>query len=127
MSSRHFLLDEGPSPSTETCQNRTAFRSIKPIISSQFHLPIRPINHNFFKKCQKPGVMNDDQLTLSDHIAKSAQVLQICFYSTSRRSGPFFRNMLHNSFFKLLFSPGWTIAMLSFLMSRKECTLHLCL
>ncbi len=33
-------------------------------------------------------------------------------YSTSRRSGPFFRNMLHNSLFKLLFCQGWTIAML---------------
>ncbi len=34
-------------------------------------------------------------------------------YSTSRRSGPFFRNMLHNALFKLLFCLGWTIAMLS--------------
>ncbi len=34
-------------------------------------------------------------------------------YSTSRRSGPFSRNMLHNSLFKLLFCPDLTIAMLS--------------
>ncbi len=34
-------------------------------------------------------------------------------YSTSWISGPFFWNMLHNSLFKLLLCPGWTIAMLS--------------
>ncbi len=34
-------------------------------------------------------------------------------YLTSRRSGPFFWNMLHNSLFRLLFCPDWTIAMLS--------------
>ncbi len=34
-------------------------------------------------------------------------------YTILGRSGPFFQNMLHNSLFKLLFCPGWTIAMLS--------------
>uniref|UniRef100_A0A672T5Y9 Small G protein signaling modulator 1-like n=1 Tax=Sinocyclocheilus grahami TaxID=75366 RepID=A0A672T5Y9_SINGR len=48
-------------------------------------------------------------VSFCDHIAKTADLL----YSTSRRSGAFFRNMLHNSLFKLLFCPGWTIAMLS--------------
>ncbi len=34
-------------------------------------------------------------------------------YTTLGRSGPFFRNMQHNSLFKLLFCPDWAIAMLS--------------
>ncbi len=51
--------------------------------------PVRHINHNSFKNSQKPWMI-DDQLTL-------------------RRSGPFFRNMLHNSLFKLMFFPGWLL------------------
>ncbi len=54
MSNIHFLLDEGPSPSTQPCQDRTACGSIKPIFSSQFHHPFRHINHNSFKNSQKP-------------------------------------------------------------------------
>ncbi len=53
------------------------------------------------------GVVIDDQLTFSDHIAKTARSSRL-LYSTFRRLGPFFRNMLH-SLFKLLFCPGWTI------------------
>ncbi len=87
---------------SQPCQDRTACGSSKPIISSQFHHPVRHINHNSFKNSQNLGVVIDDQLTLSDLL-----------YSTSRISGPFFRNMLHNSLFKLLFCPGWTIAVLS--------------
>ncbi len=81
LSNRHLLLDEGPSPSTQPCRDRTACGSIKPIGTSQFHLPVRHINHNS---------------TI-----------------TSTISGPFFQNMFQNSLFKLLFCPGWTIAMLS--------------
>ncbi len=107
-----FLLDEGPSPSTQTCQDRTACGSIKPIVSSQFHHPVRHINHNSFKNSQKPwryDWWSADFLTALQKLPSPADLL----YSTSRRSGPFFRNMLHNSLFKLLFCPGWTIAMLS--------------
>ncbi len=53
LSNRHFLLDEGPSPSTQPCQNRTACGWSKPIVSSQFHHPARHINHNSFKNSQK--------------------------------------------------------------------------
>ncbi len=53
MSNRHFLLDEGPSPLTQPCQERTACGSIKPITSSQFYHPVRLI-HNSFKHSQKP-------------------------------------------------------------------------
>ncbi len=54
LSNRHFFLDEGPSPSTQPCQDRTACGSIKPIVSSQFNHPFRHINHNSFKNSQKP-------------------------------------------------------------------------
>ncbi len=54
LSNRHFLLDEGPSPSTQPCQDRTACGFSKPIVSSQFHHPVRLINHNSFKNSQKP-------------------------------------------------------------------------
>ncbi len=64
------------------------------------------------KTARNLGVMIDDQLTFSDHIAKLPGPADL-LYSTSRRSGTFFGNMLHSSLFKLLFCPGWTIAMLS--------------
>ncbi len=35
MSNRHFMLDEGPSPSTQLCLDRAACGSIKTIVSSQ--------------------------------------------------------------------------------------------
>ncbi len=54
LSNRHFLLDEGSSPSTQPRQDRTACGSIKPFVSSQFHHPVRHINHNSFKNSQKP-------------------------------------------------------------------------
>ncbi len=44
------------------------------------------------KTAKNLGVMIDDLLTFSDHIAKTDLL-----YLTSRRSGPFFRNMLHNT------------------------------
>ncbi len=34
---------------TQPCQDRTACGSIKPIVSSQFHHPVRHINHNAIK------------------------------------------------------------------------------
>ncbi len=61
------------------------------------------------KTARNLGVMIDDQLTTLLKLPGPADLL----YSTLRRPGPFFLNMLHNSLFKLLFCPGWTIAMLS--------------
>ncbi len=79
MSNRLFLLNEA-SPSTQPCQDRTACGSIKPIVSSQFHQPVRHINHKSFKNSQKQlksaqKVMIDDQLIFSDHIAGPADLL----------------------------------------------------
>ncbi len=62
------------------------------------------------KTAQNLGVMIDwlSQTTLPK-LPGPADLL----YLTSRRSGLFFRNMIHNSLFTLLFCSGWTIAMLS--------------
>ncbi len=85
LSNRHFLLDEGPSPSTQPCQDRTACGSIKPIVSSQFHHPVRHINHNSFKNSQKPL-----ELWLMINWLSQTTLLKLpgpadLLYSTSRR------------------------------------------
>ncbi len=54
--------------------------------------------------------MLNDQLNLSDHIAKTARSFIFALFNIKKRSGPFFQNMLQNSLFKLLFCPDWTIA-----------------
>ncbi len=84
LSNRHFLLDEGPPPLTQPCQDRTACGSIKPTVSSQFHHSVRHINHNSFKNNQKLGVMIDDQLTFSDHIAKTAQSCRFSVFNIKK-------------------------------------------
>ncbi len=94
----------------------TTLLCIKPIVSSQFHHPVGHINHNSFKNSQKSWQL---WLMISWHSQTTLPKLPgpaDLLYLTSRRSGPFFQDMLHNSSFKLLFSPGWTIAMLSWLV-----------
>ncbi len=61
------------------------------------------------KTARNLGVMIDDQLTTLLKLPGPADLL----YTILRRSGPFFLNMQHNSLFKLVFCPDWTIAMLS--------------
>ncbi len=56
------------------------------------------------KTARNLGVVIDDKLNCSNHIAKTAW---------SCRLGPFSRNMQHISLFKLLFCPDLTIVMLS--------------
>ncbi len=79
MSNRHFLLDGGPSPSTQTCQDRTACGSIKPIVSSQFHHPFRHINHNSFKNSQKSWSYDWWSADFLRPRCQNCPVLQICF------------------------------------------------
>ncbi len=88
---RHFLLDEGPSPSTQPCQDRTACGSIKPIVSSQFHHPVRLINHNSFINRQKPWSYDWLISSLSQTTMLKLPGPADLLYSTSRSSGPFFR------------------------------------
>ncbi len=106
MSSRHFMLDEGPSPS------RTARGFSKPIVSSQFHLPIRLIKHNSFKNSQKPELWLMISWISQTTLLKLPSPVDL-HYIILRRSAPFSGNMQHNSLFRLLFCPDLTIAMLS--------------
>ncbi len=62
--------------------------SAKPITSSQFHLPVRLIYNNFFKTARNLGVVIDDKLNFSDHIAKTARSCRFALYNI-RKIRPF--------------------------------------
>ncbi len=79
LSNRHFFLDEAPSPSTQPCQDRTACSSSKPIVSSQFHLPVRLINH-----WKTASFVIDDKLNFSDHITKTAWSCRFALFNIKR-------------------------------------------
>ncbi len=112
LSIRHILLDEVPSLSTQPCQDITACGSSKAIVSPQFNIQLGTSTITPSKTARNLCVVIDVQMNFSDHIAKTAgPAYLLC--SASRRSGPFFWNMLQNSLFKLIFYPDWTIAMLS--------------
>ncbi len=82
LSNRHFLLDERPSPSTQPCQDRTACGSIKPVVSSQFHtIHLGTSTITPSKTARNLGVMIDNQLTFSDHIAKTAQSCRFALFN----------------------------------------------
>ncbi len=57
------------------------------------------------------GVVIDDQLSFTDHIATTGPA--DLPYTTLGRLGPSCQSKPHNSLSKLLFSPDWTIVMLS--------------
>ncbi len=59
------------------------------------------------------GVVIDDQLSFTDHIAATARSCRFALYNTLGRLGPSCQSRPHNSLSKLLFSPDWTIVMLS--------------
>ncbi len=59
-------------------RDRTACGSIKPIVSSQFHLPVRLINHNSLT------ARNLDQLTFSEHIAKTARSCRFALFNIKK-------------------------------------------
>ncbi len=58
------------------------------------------------------GVVIDDQLSFTDHIATTAGPADLP-YTTLGRLGPSCQSKPHNSLSKLLFSPDWTIVVLS--------------
>ncbi len=64
------------------------------------------------KTARNLGVVIDDKLNFSDHIAKTTRPADL-LYTILGRSGPFFQNTQHNSLFKLLFCPDLTTAMIS--------------
>ncbi|KAI2657366.1 putative RNA-directed DNA polymerase from transposon BS [Labeo rohita] len=67
LSNRHFLLDEGPSSSTQPCPDRTAVVPSNPSFHHNFTIQL-----DTSKTARNLGVVTDDQLTFSDHIAKTA-------------------------------------------------------
>ncbi len=84
MSNRHFLLDEGPSPSTQLEVNTKTELLVVPSNPS-FH-------HNFTiqlgtstvtpsKTARNLGVVIDDQLTFSDHIAKTTRSCRFALFN----------------------------------------------
>ncbi len=60
------------------------------------------------KTARNLGVVFDDKLNFTDHITKLPGPVDL-HYIILRRSGPFSGNMQHNSLFRLLFCPDWTI------------------
>ncbi len=55
-----------------------------PSFSSHFHHPVRQINHNSSKTARNLGVMIDDQLTFSDHIAKTARSCRFALFNIKK-------------------------------------------
>ncbi len=72
----YFLLDEGPSPSTQPCQDRTACDFNKPIVSSSSVVPITPS-----KTARNLEVVIDDQLNFSDHMVKTTRSCKFALYN----------------------------------------------
>ncbi len=66
-----------------------------------------------FVNIKSCGVVIDDQLSFTDHIATTARSCKDLRYTILGRLGPSCQSKPHNSLSKLLFSPDWTIAMLS--------------
>ncbi len=62
------------------------------------------------KPARNLGVVIDDQRTFSDHIAKTARSCRFALFNI-KKIRPFLSE--HASQLKLLFCPGWTIAVLS--------------
>ncbi len=86
--------------------------SANPSFHHNFTFQLGSSNITPSKTARNILVVIDDKLNFSDHITKSARSYRFALYNI-RRSGPFSRNMQHNSLFRLLFCPDLTIAMLS--------------
>ncbi len=113
LSNRHFLMDEGPSTSTPPLPRQKLL--VVPGNPSFHHIFTIQLGTSTITPSKQPETL---ELWLMISWLSQTTLLKLpgpadLLYSTSRRSGPFFRNMIHNCLFKLLFCPGWTIAVLS--------------
>jgi len=106
---RHFLLDEGPPPpSTQPCEDR-ASPTLHHIFNIQLGTSTKTPSRNLV-------VMIDDQLSFTDHIARTAGPADFP-YTTSGGSGPSYWSIPHNSSSKVLLYPyallaglpAWTV------------------
>ncbi len=76
MTIRHFLLDEGPSPSTKPSSNPSFHHNFT------FQLGSSTITHS--KTARNLGVVIDDQLNFSDHITKTARSCIFALYNIKK-------------------------------------------
>ncbi len=86
--------------------------SANPSLHHNFTFQLGSSNITSLKTASNLGVVIDDKQNFSGHIAKTARSCRFALYNI-RKICPFFRNMQHNSLFRLLFCPDLTIAMLS--------------
>ncbi len=83
MSNRHFLLDEGPSPSTQPCQELLVVPS-NPSFHHNFTIQLGTSTITPSKTAINLGVMIDDQLTFSDHITKTAPSCRFALFNIKK-------------------------------------------
>ncbi len=76
MSSRHFLLDEGPSPPALVSANPSFHHNFT------FQLGSSTITHS--KTARNLGVVIDNKLNCSDHITKTAQSCRCALYNIKK-------------------------------------------
>ncbi len=88
--------------------------SANPSLHHNFSIQLGSSTITPSKTARNLGVVIDDQLSFTDHIATTARSGPADLpYTTLGRLGPSCQSKLHNSLSKLLFSPDWTIVMLS--------------
>ncbi len=84
MSIRHFLLDEGPSPSTQPCKTQVFVVLTNPLLHHNFTIQLGSSTITPSKTARNLRVVIDDQLNFSDHIAKTAQSCRFALYNISK-------------------------------------------
>ncbi len=84
ISRRHFLLDEGPSPSTQHSSDRTACGFSKPIVSSNFTFQLGSSTITPSKTARNLGVVIDNKLNFTEHITKTARSCRSALYNIKK-------------------------------------------
>ncbi len=89
MYNRHFLLDEGPSPSTfSLAKTELLVVSANPSLNHNLTFQLGSSTITSSKTARNLGAVIDDKLNFSDHIAKTAQFCRFALYNI-RKIRPF--------------------------------------